>query len=96
MRTVNGAEHATFKGACVALNLVRNENELEATMMELALCEFPSMFRRTFAMILYNIVNPINPLRLWKSFKMQLAEDYLYHHPEPETSPHAWHMLYMT
>ncbi|KAK3916812.1 ATP-dependent DNA helicase, partial [Frankliniella fusca] len=77
IRTVDNEVHPTFKSACVALNLVENEEEMRHLMDELVLEQFPSTMRKTFGTLLAN-VNPINPRDLWDNYKQHLAEDYLH------------------
>ncbi|KAE8740957.1 hypothetical protein FOCC_FOCC013531, partial [Frankliniella occidentalis] len=77
IKTVEGQVHPTFKAACVALNLVENEEEMRLLMDELVLEQFPSTIRKTFATLLVN-VNPLNPTNLWDNYKHKMAEDHLH------------------
>ncbi|KAK3910105.1 ATP-dependent DNA helicase [Frankliniella fusca] len=52
LRTVEGQVHPTYKSACEALNLAENEEEMRLVMYELLLEQFPSTYRKTFAIIL--------------------------------------------
>lgn len=77
LRTVNGVTYSTFKEACFHRGYLRDDNEWDNLLEEIALEKMPFSLRHTFAIILmYNSIS--NPLQLWNKYKDSMTEDYIY------------------
>ncbi|XP_076038426.1 uncharacterized protein LOC143023700 [Oratosquilla oratoria] len=76
LKTVGGEQLPTFKDACIRLQLLEDDNELEMVLSEAALHQMPRQLLNMFAMIcLFN--TPQNALQLWNDNKHLMIEDLL-------------------
>lgn len=77
LRTVNGTVFNTFKEACDALGLLKDDRQWHLTMSENAVHAMPRQLRELFVHILSN--NQIaDPLRLWEQHWVSMSEDILF------------------
>lgn len=76
LRTVNGVEYDTYQEACLALGLLEDDNQWEATLREAAETRMPSLLRELFCVIVCEN-NPANPRLLWETFRNEMSEDIL-------------------
>lgn len=77
LRTVNGIVHSSFKEACGALGLLKDDRQWHVAMSENAVHAMPNQLRQLFVHILSN--NQVaDPLRLWKQHWVSMSEDILY------------------
>ncbi|XP_076058585.1 uncharacterized protein LOC143035603 [Oratosquilla oratoria] len=76
LETVGGEQLPTFKDACIRLQLLEDDNELEMALSEAAIYQMPRQLLNMFAMIcLFN--TPQNALQLWNDNKHLMIEDLL-------------------
>ncbi|XP_076032444.1 uncharacterized protein LOC143020167 [Oratosquilla oratoria] len=76
LKTVGGEQLPTFKDACIRLQLLEDDNELEMALSEAAIYQMPRQLLNMFAMIcLFN--TPQNALQLWNDNKHLMIEDLL-------------------
>ena len=78
LRTVDG-EEMSYREACMARGLLRDDNHLYGAMEEATVTQSPLALRRLFAIILTSC-EPSDPPRLWQTFKEYLSEDVLFVH----------------
>lgn len=75
--TVNGKVYTTFKEACDALGLLKDDRQWHIALQENALSAMPRQLRELFVHILTN--NTVDdPLRLWTEHWKSMSEDILY------------------
>jgi hypothetical protein len=77
LRTVKQKIMPTFKEACIAYNLLRDDTEWQKCLEEGAAIQTPRHLRQLFASILL-FCEPTNIALLWKMFKINLCEDISY------------------
>jgi hypothetical protein len=75
LKTVNGNLQPTFKAACVALVLHRDNQEAELTLKEAIDLKMPRACRQIFATLLTNNT-PSDPHALWMKYKAYLCDDF--------------------
>ena len=75
LRTINGRLCETFKEACLALNLLEDDNEWFICLAEAVKIQSPSSMRSLFITILL-FCQPAEPMRLFETHKYDLAEDF--------------------
>ena len=80
LRTVDG-EELSYREACMARGLLRDDNHLNNAMEEALFSQSPRSLRKLFALIL-TACEPSEPFRLWEEYKEYLAEDVLFTHKE--------------
>lgn len=77
LRTVNGKVYKTFKEACDALGLLKDDRQWHVALQENALSAMPRQLRELFVHILTN--NTVaDPLRLWTENWKSMSEDIVY------------------
>lgn len=77
LRTVNGKVYNTFKEACDALGLLKDDRQWHVALEENAISAMPRQLRELFVHILTN--NTVaDPLRLWTEHWKIMSEDILY------------------
>ena len=77
LRTVGGTVYNTFKEACDALGLLKDDRQWDIAMIENADHAMPSQLRELFVHILSN--NTVaDPLKLWEKHWESMSEDILY------------------
>ncbi|KAK1377287.1 hypothetical protein POM88_033480 [Heracleum sosnowskyi] len=77
LRTVNGQVYSSFKEACDALGLLKDDNQWHAALKENSHSAFPQQIRSMFVHILTNC--PVaDPLRLWEEHWTTMSDDILY------------------
>ena len=64
--------------ACIALGLVKNDDEWRAALNEACTFKFGPAIRSLFAVIMVHC-HPSNPIGLWNEFKDRLSEDISHH-----------------
>jgi hypothetical protein len=74
LRTVNGSEYSTFKGACVARGLLEDDGEWILCLEEASVMKTGYQLRRLFSIILLEC-SPIQPDFLWNRFAMLICDD---------------------
>jgi hypothetical protein len=74
LRTVDGQEYPSYREACTALGLIKNDDEWRACLNEACMFKFGPAIRSLFAIIMVHC-HPSNPLDLWNEFKDRLSED---------------------
>ena len=75
LRTVNGIVHSTFRAACVACGLMRNDEESANCLREAKFCVTSGkMFTALFATCLV-YQDPAKPHALWEEFKDTIVMD---------------------
>ena len=74
LRTVENVVHPTFKNACDALGLLKDDQEWETSLRDAAVSQTGYQLRITFAEILA-FCNPGDPARLWNTFRDVLSDD---------------------
>ena len=77
LRTIDGQTFNTYREACLALNLLEDDNHWDTTMAEASVSCTPISLRNLFAIIL-KTCEVSNPLVLWQKYKNELSEDYKY------------------
>lgn len=76
LRTVNGKVYNTFKEACDALGLLKDDKQWHVALSENAVSAMPKQLRELFVHILTN--NSVaDPLRLWQNHCHSMSEDIL-------------------
>ena len=75
--TINGVVTGTFREACLALGLLRDDQEWHNTMCEAVVFQMPYQLRQLFGFILI-YCEPSNPLNLWETFKGDMVEDFVH------------------
>ncbi|KAG9319129.1 hypothetical protein KVV02_006666 [Mortierella alpina] len=94
LRTVNGVEHETFKKSCLALDLLKGDDEWMDCLNEAKLSQMGPQLRHFFAMILIT-GSPSKPDVLWEIFAHDLSEDILYRLKDVrplDCTPVAWQL----
>ncbi|XP_076058630.1 uncharacterized protein LOC143035649 [Oratosquilla oratoria] len=76
LKTVGGEQLPTFKDACIRLQLLEDDNELEMALSEAAINQMPRQLLNMFAMIC-SFNTPQNALHLWNDNKHLMIEDFL-------------------
>jgi hypothetical protein len=76
LRNVDGVIQPTFKAACLALGLIKDDAEYKNAMIEAAGYKMPASLRFMYAMLLIHC-SPSNPQLLYEEFKKELSEDYI-------------------
>nr|XP_017245277.1 PREDICTED: uncharacterized protein LOC108216927 [Daucus carota subsp. sativus] len=77
LKTVNGVVYKTYKEACGALGLLKDDRQWHVAMSESAAYAMPSQLRQLFVHIISN--NQVaDPLRLWEQHRVSMADDILY------------------
>lgn len=77
LRTVNGQVYETFKEACDALGLLKDDNQWHAALKENSHSAFSQQLRAMFVHILKNC--PVSdPLRLWQEHWTSMSDDIPY------------------
>ena len=76
LREVNGTQHATFRDACIALELCEDDSQWVACMTEATEITAPRGLRTLFCNILINC-DPTKPEDLFEQFQGVMSEDYL-------------------
>lgn len=77
LRTVAGIVYGTFKEACNALGLLKNDNQWDEALGENSHSAFPGQLRAMFVHILTNC--PVaDPGKLWRKHWTSMSEDILY------------------
>jgi len=74
LRTYRDEVYPTFKEACRARGLLRDDAEWERCLEEACQFKMPGQLRRLFAQILVNC-QPSDPAALFAKFKIHLTED---------------------
>ncbi|XP_074352948.1 uncharacterized protein LOC141692109 [Apium graveolens] len=78
LRTVNGYIYSTFKEACDALDLLKDDRQWHVTMFENVVHAMPHQLRQLFVFILSN--NQVaDPVKLWEQHWNFMSEDVLYY-----------------
>lgn len=77
LKTVDSFVHTTFKEACCALGLLKDDAEWTEYLEELASVSMPSEIRRHFVRLL-DCNNPSNPVALYERFKDKMSEDFMH------------------
>ena len=75
LKTVNGVIYDTFVETCLALHLIEDDEEWKRAMEEASFWMMPRQLRRLFVRILI-YCNPLHPLELWNTFKLNLSDDF--------------------
>ena len=70
-------QYATYREACQARGLLKDDTEWQQCLTEAALFQMPKEFRLLFAMIVREN-SPTSPKNLFNQFKDELASDYRY------------------
>lgn len=77
LRTVNGIVYNTYKEACDALGLLKDDKQWDVAMTENSNHAMPFQLRQLFVFILSN--NQVaDPLKLWQQHWKAMADDVLY------------------
>jgi ATP-dependent DNA helicase PIF1 len=82
MRTITNQDngevtlHETYKGACMQLGLIQDDQELRNVMLEVVSQDWPHMVRKTFVMLLLHC-QPSSPIDLMNEFMVDMGEDFL-------------------
>lgn len=77
LRTVEGKVYPTFKEACGALGLLKDDRQWHVAMSENAVNSMPPKLRELFVHILSN--NQVaDPFRLWDQHWVSMSDDVLY------------------
>ena len=79
VRTHNGVVYDTFKDACIARNLLRDDQESRNTMREAVEIRMPSQLRRLFVSLVV-FQNPMDIPALYEEFRDDMMEDFLRNH----------------
>ena len=87
LRTVDG-RLLTYREACMARGLLRDDTHLHAAMEEASVSQSPESLRKLFAIILTSC-EPSSPVGLWDAFKEHLSEDFLFQHREATNNQDA-------
>jgi len=74
LRTVENEIRPTFKDACNALGLLKDDREWETCLRDAAVSKTGYQLRFLFAEILAHC-NPTDPARLWNTFRNVLSDD---------------------
>lgn len=67
LRTVNNVTHETFRGACLALGLLQDDNECRLCLEEASIMQTGTTLRSLFVTILLHC-EPTSPEALWLQF----------------------------
>lgn len=77
LRTVNGIVYSTFKEACDAFDILKDDRQWHVNMLENVAHAMPCQLRHHFVHILSN--NQIaDPRKLWQEHWSSMSEDILY------------------
>ena len=76
LRTFENTVYATYKEACLARGLIKDDLEYRKTMEEAAGYKMPAQLRFIFAMLLI-YCGPTFPNKLWEEFASDLSHDYV-------------------
>jgi hypothetical protein len=74
LRTVNGVECDSYKAACIALGLLRDDQEWVQCLTEAGDMQTGFSLRQLFAIILLHC-HPTSPEVLWDQFKHKICDD---------------------
>ncbi|CAB5210931.1 unnamed protein product [Rhizophagus irregularis] len=77
IRTVNGIFYHTFKEACIALNLLQDDEEWNQCLQEASQVQGGAQLRKLFATILL-FCEPTRPKILWEKHIFALSDDILH------------------
>lgn len=75
MRNYDGKIYSSYKEACLARGLIRNDTECYDCIREASIFKFPKALRDLFVTVLL-YCNPLKPELLWDEFKNELTYDY--------------------
>jgi hypothetical protein len=75
LKTVDNILCNSFREACLALNLLENDEEWDRCLTEASNFKMPRQLRDLFATICV-FCNPSYPLKLWEKFKEFMCEDF--------------------
>ena len=75
LKTVDNISYKSYREACLALNLLDNDDEWDRCLTEASNFKMAKQLRDLFATICV-FCNPSNPLKLWEKFKEFMSEDY--------------------
>lgn len=81
LRTFDGVEHATYRKACIARGLEKDDKEWELCFEECKVWQSSRAMRSTFVMGLTQKLLD-DPLRIWDLFKVDFADSALKHELE--------------
>ena len=76
LKNVNGVQYMTLSEACLALDLIDDDEESSRTMQEAVSWMMPDSIRLLIVRILI-YCQPVHPDELWKNFKDALSENFL-------------------
>ncbi|XP_076052786.1 uncharacterized protein LOC143032200 [Oratosquilla oratoria] len=94
LKTIGGEQLPTFKDACIRLQLLEDDNELEMALSEAAIYQMPRQLFNMFAIIcLFN--TPQNALQLWNDNKHLIIEDLLCQYDDNVAENIALHHINM-
>jgi len=74
LRTVDNTIYPLYREACIALGLIKNDDEWKACLNEACLYKFGPALRSLFAIIVV-ICLPSSPIDLWNEFRERISED---------------------
>ncbi|XP_028078844.1 uncharacterized protein LOC114280672 [Camellia sinensis] len=74
LRTVDDVVHDTFKLACIARGLLKDDKEWIQCLKEAAVIKTGYQLRRLFSIILTQC-SPLNPCALWNQFSTHICDD---------------------
>jgi hypothetical protein len=74
LQTVNDTIHPTFHAACLALDLLENDNEWIQCLDEAGDMQTGCQLRNLFGVILI-FRSPANPVALWNQFRSKICDD---------------------
>jgi len=77
LQSVDGVEHPTFKAACIAMNLLQDDQQWHECLEEAAQIASPSQVRQLFCNILLQC-EPSDPRGLFDIFQDAMSEDFLH------------------
>ena len=78
MRTVGNVEYETYRGACIALELLQDDQQWHECLAEATASAPPTSIRQLFATILLHC-EPTDPGALFDPFEHPMNEDFLHH-----------------
>ena len=76
LRTVDGIVHETYRAACIALELCKDDSHWVATLNEAVGVAMPRRIRDLFCCILRE-GHPTDPLKLYEHFREAMSEDFV-------------------